>query len=351
MEEKPLVSVVIPAFNSARFLRECMESIVNQTYQNLEILIIDDTPDDDGTASILESYDDSRISHIKPTVRMGLVKSLNYGISVSKGKYIARMDADDISHLERIERQVHYLNLHPEVGVLGCSCYKINEKNKIIGVIEHPSINDEIKIKMLFNAAFVHPAVMIRKDILSNSYDEHIIFSEDYELWTRLMKITEFHNLKQKLLKYRILDNSAMHSQLSRIQNDEFYKKYKNVLSVAYDNVLNWFDIDGSSVFGDNYIDLFLAKRLSDFSIEERAIFLLKCKTVVQSKYHNNAYLDSALGYQWLKMAGKQMLNTTHFRLSYHGFLQGIIYISSGLHARIEGILAENKNVYNWKID
>ena len=148
MEQEKLVSVIIPTFNSAHFLYESIYSIINQTYKNLEIIIVDDTPLDDGTKDILDSFNDQRIMYIKPKNRLGLVKSLNYAISVSRGIYIARMDADDISHRDRIKLQVDYLEQHPKIGVVGCNCYTINKNGKINGSIIHPANNADIKTKM-----------------------------------------------------------------------------------------------------------------------------------------------------------------------------------------------------------
>ena len=349
MEQEKLVSVIIPTFKSAQFLYESIYSIVNQTYENLEIIIVDDTPSDDGTKDILDSFNDQRIIYIKPQNRLGMVKSLNYAVSISRGAYIARMDADDISHKDRIKLQVEYLERHPEVGVIGCNCYTINKNRKIIGSIIHPENNIDIKTKMMFNVAFVHPSVVIRKKLLLNNlYNEQCYCCEDYELWSRLMHKTDFHNLPTKLFKYRILTDSAMQSQLQKLQQDDiYYKKHIAILKIAYDNVLYYFNKKGSK--NDvNYVELTFSKRISDFSISKREKFLANYENIIRTK-NNSKYVNKCISYQWLNMTKYEFWKTTHvdWLLGCVGeILKAFIEKSNSV---IIGFIS-NKNISEWKL-
>lgn len=350
MNRKPLISVIIPAFQSAQYLRESIESIEAQTYSNIEIIIVDDTPIDDGTQSILDSFHDKRIKYIKPEQRLGIVKSLNYAVKISNGEFIARMDADDISHSKRIEKQAEYLLEHEDVGVVGCNCYTINERGKVIGCIVHPTDNDDIKAKMMFNVAFIHPSVMIRKNFLIQyPYNESCFCCEDYELWSRLMKVTKFHNLKEKLFKYRIQKNGAMQSQLQRLQEEEdYYRKHVSILKLAYDNVLSYYKKNGLD-FSKDYVDLTFAKKLDRFSIQEREAFLSKYQIIIGEKCHSG-YLSKCIHYQWIKMAKGQFWKTKKISWIVGCLQEMVISVINSVTAKVLGAIAINRKEYVWKL-
>lgn len=326
LKQHPLVSVIIPAYNSYKYMHDCMNSIVNQTYSNLEIYVIDDSSEDDGTAEILASFNDKRIKHIKTKEKLGLARSLNYGVEISNGEYIARMDADDICHLNRIEKQVFFLESHSDVGIVGCNCYTIDTNNKVVGFIDHPTDDDCIKIKMLFNSAFIHPSVMIRRDVFE-PYDVSMRYAEDYELWSRLMFKTKFHNLHERLMKYRILENSAMHSQLNRIKNDDsFYADYKENMSRTYRNILSFYLPSRNSVINDETFDMLLAKRIERFTLSQKESFILFCKKILKDHYPDNKYINDCIGYQWIKMMGIKFLFHGVTSLRFYAIKQGGLY-------------------------
>lgn len=349
MDTQTLVSVIIPAYKSAKYLKESLTSIINQSYKNIEVIIVDDTPVDDGTQGIIQAFNDKRIRYYRPTQRLGMVNSLNYAIKESRGKYIARMDADDISHKDRISIQVEYMDANPQVGVLGCNCYTIDEKGKIIGCINHPSNNEDIKSKMMFNVAFIHPSVIMRREILEEDlYNEECYCCEDYELWSRLMTKTEFHNLPQKLFKYRILSDGAMQSQLSRLQkDDEYYRKHTAILKLAYDNVLSYHEEEGLYL-SSNYIDMLFAKRIDSVSIKEREKFLLSCMDVLTKK-NKGSYVKQCIAYQWLKMSKREFFRAKSKTLVMVSINQIIKKISSTLSARFLNLISAS-HTYAWRI-
>lgn len=207
----PLVSVILPCYNAEKFIEASIASIISQTYSNLEIIAIDDSSTDN-TFSILQilSKNDNRIKILHNEKNAGLVFSLNKGIVNAKGKYIARMDADDISLPQRIEKQIKFMEQHTDVALCGSGYLIINSENKETGKISLPSENEEIKAALLFTNAFAHPTVVIRKEILERCglYEEGLVPAEDYELWIRIAENYKIANIPAYLLKYRVHESN-----------------------------------------------------------------------------------------------------------------------------------------------
>lgn len=203
--ELPLVSIIMSVYNTEEEqLRVAIDSILTQTYKNFEFIIVDD-----GSVynvhETINSFQDRRINFIKNEKNIGLPASLNRAISFSRGKYIARMDSDDISLHSRIERQVKYLEKHDEVGVLGTNAKLFGTKT---GAFRMPIRHEEIKTELLINSSMIHPSVMMRKSVIGDSpYDPNDKKAEDYKLWTKLIWETKFENLNEFLFLYRFHEN------------------------------------------------------------------------------------------------------------------------------------------------
>ncbi len=239
---KPIVSVIIPCYNAAFFLKEALDSIVKQTYKSLEILIIDDGSTDN-SLSICNEYSntDDRIQVIENKSNIGLVRTLNKGISIAKGQYIARMDADDISHLNRIEKQIEYLSQHTNISVLGCNALSIDMNSKVTK--KSSSIYCEsqtISFSAFFTQALIHGSVLAKANVLKeNLYDINFKHSEDFELWLRLIsKNHQIANIDEVLYYYRINESGV--SQ----QNSETQIMSHNKASFYYLNQLTPKDLD-----------------------------------------------------------------------------------------------------------
>jgi len=200
---KPKITVLMPVYNGEKFLRESVESILNQTYKDFEFLIIDDGSMDK-SLEILESYDDKRIKIVKNKGNLGLVKSLNKGLTLANGKYIARMDADDIAISDRFEKQLDFMEKNSEIGVCG-GCIRDFGSEK--GFWKAPLSHGEIMVGMLFGVKTYHPTVIIRKAViqeLDKYYNEEYKHAEDYEFWVRLaLKGIKFANIGDLVLMYR----------------------------------------------------------------------------------------------------------------------------------------------------
>ena len=200
--EQELVSVLIPTCNEYRYLKKSIESILGQTYHNLEVIVIDSSDDVNKTKSLIH-LEDKRV-HYFYRKKNGLADALNYGIENANGKYIARMDADDISKANRIEKQVDFFEKNADISILGSSFEVIDEKDIIKNKIYLPASNDEIFAKLLFENPLCHPSIMFRKRVFSDGNRYRKVFSEDYDLWTRLILKYKFANLSDILLKYRV---------------------------------------------------------------------------------------------------------------------------------------------------
>lgn len=201
--KKPLVSVLMPVYNASAYLIESMSSIINQTYNHLEIIIVDDGCTDD-SMDIVHSFYDKRVKLIRNSKNIGLAASLNKAIRLAQGKYLARMDADDIAFPMRFEKQVNFLEHHSEVDVLGTAMQYLGHSSYLNFFPEH---HEACKSFLVFNVCFGHPSVMIRSDVFSsgdNFYrEEYKQYSEEFDLWCRLAEQFRFHNLQEVLMYYR----------------------------------------------------------------------------------------------------------------------------------------------------
>ena len=201
----PVVSVVMPVYNAGLYLSQAVESIQAQSFSGFEFIIIDDGSTDDGS-KILKKYaeQDKRIKLITQK-NQGLVASLNRGIKQAKGKYIARQDADDASAPLRLEKQVHYLEAHPEVVAIGSSVEVMDEAGKILH--RHTVLlNDpELRQELLVRSPFAHGAVMFKRQaaLEAGLYDQASWPVEDYDFWLRLSKYGQLANLDEYLYIYR----------------------------------------------------------------------------------------------------------------------------------------------------
>lgn len=198
----PLVTVLLPTYNCEDYVRESIQSILNQTFGDFELIVIDDASTD-RTIQVIEAFNDARIRLIRKPKNSGYTDSLNYGLGIARGCFIARMDADDISLPTRFEKQVAFLTSHKEVVLCGCWYQEIPNNH----IAELPSEHEDIKVAMLVNNAICHPTVMFRKEFFVNNnlcYNKDFETSEDYELWTRLIAIGKVGNLSEVLLHYRI---------------------------------------------------------------------------------------------------------------------------------------------------
>lgn len=202
--DKPIISVVMSIYKRVSFLDEAIESILNQTFANFEFLIVVEYSDEQKSINdyIIKKFKDKRIKIINNNKRLGFAESLNVGIRAAKGKYIARMDDDDISLPLRFEKQVDFLEKNKDIDILGTAVKVFMNENYEV----YPQINPEIiKAYGLINNQMYHPTIMMRKSAIekNNLYYDSNYKTEDAELWSRAVRVTKLSNLKEILLKYR----------------------------------------------------------------------------------------------------------------------------------------------------
>lgn len=223
----PKVSVLMPVYNAQQYLAEAIDSIINQTFTDWELLIINDGSTDDSEA-IIKSYQDFRIRYIENESNLKLIATLNKGIALCQGDYIARMDADDIAMPGRLRQQVAFMDSHPDYVMCGADATIIDMDGTPKGTIRNLQTNDLLQINLLFSSPFVHPVMMIRRSaLINNLYDSNYIHAEDYELWCRLSKQGKIANIGKELLKYRWHDTniSVVYSDIQEQKKSELIRK------------------------------------------------------------------------------------------------------------------------------
>lgn len=208
--DAPVISVLLPVLNGAEYIRDSINSVLKQSYKRFEIIIIDGGSTD-GTIEIVKSFHDERIRLVIKE-GLGLPASLNLGIELAVGKYIARQDADDLSHPTRLQKQIDFLESNPDYGLLGCHAEIWLVDQPTERSLSHPASNNQLQFLTLFDAYFVHGSIIVRTDILIKlggyPTDPSRQPPEDYELWSRVVRETKVANIPECLYVYREIPSS-----------------------------------------------------------------------------------------------------------------------------------------------
>jgi glycosyltransferase involved in cell wall biosynthesis len=200
----PEVTVLMPVYNGAAYLREAVESVLNQSFKDFELLIVDDCSQDD-SVHIIKSYCDSRIHLVRSDRRLHLAGALNLGMEKAKGRFIARMDADDKARPHRIAKQIRFLSQNPSIAICGAAVRRFGSGRR--DYIGYPSTSDLVRAFALFHCPFSHPTVLFRREWFVRSgflFDVDYYPTEDYELWDRVLEQYKGANIPDVLLDYRI---------------------------------------------------------------------------------------------------------------------------------------------------
>lgn len=246
----------MPCYNAADYLKEALESIIEQTYKFLEIIVINDGSTDN-TPTILKDYKsmDSRLKIVNHTVKQGIVSSLNLGIANATGEYIARMDADDVSDLSRIQIQVEYLLNHPEIDLVSCGFNYISTKGKhSIGILPRGSLPQALKFISFFATPLAHPSVVGKAACFRlNKYDDNFIHSEDYDLFSRMA----FSGLKLFNLLIPLYSIRIHHARVSNLFEE---KQIQSHINISRRNIEYYFHLQVNQVVHAIAVNRFLAK-------------------------------------------------------------------------------------------
>jgi glycosyltransferase involved in cell wall biosynthesis len=207
----PLVSVLLAVHDDAAFLRQAVDSILGQTLGDLELIVVDDASTD-GTPALLDAIADERLRVVRNEEQSGLAASLNRGLDLAGGRYVGRLDADDVALAERLERQVERLRAESRCAVVGSAIVDLDEDGRSGATHMLPADATALRWHALFSSPFFHPTVLVDREVLDAHglrYDTEFLESEDYELWTRLFAFGDGANLLTPLVLKRVHPRQA----------------------------------------------------------------------------------------------------------------------------------------------
>ncbi|BBO77657.1 hypothetical protein DSCW_50740 [Desulfosarcina widdelii] len=255
------ISVVMSVYNTEKYLSDAIDSILGQTFSDFEFIIVNDGSTD-RSRKILESYTDPRILIIDQG-NTGLARALNNGIEKSKTNLIARMDADDISLPNRLQRQYEFMVDNPDVIAVGSNAINIDYSGNYVFTTAKKIYNNEIK-KNLPNTPFIHPSVMFKKDafLKAGKYCNKMVKAQDTVLFNRMAKFGNFHNIEEPLIQYRIVPSA---NSLRKKLDSKFFEIIKNAI---YKNTISDEDED--------FLRSILSNRNQDMELSTYHIFLAK---------------------------------------------------------------------------
>ena len=201
------VSVLMSVYNAERYVGEAIESILGQGFRDVEFIIVDDGSTD-GTSEILRGFQDDRVILVRNEENIGLTRSLNRGLELARGKYIARLDADDVSLPDRLEKQVQFLDAHPDVGLVGCAAEYIDPRGNTLGV-QRP-LRENLSELLTRHNWFNHSTVVFRRECLDEvgPYREAFRYAQDYDLWLRIAEKYEVACMPEPLVRIRFSPDS-----------------------------------------------------------------------------------------------------------------------------------------------
>ena len=233
LTKTPELSVILSVYNGENYISASIESILNQTFGDFELIVINDGSTDK-TSKIIKSYSDPRIIYLENEKNIGIAKSTNKGLNIARGRYIAIMDADDISMPERFSKQFKFLENNSEVGVCGSWFNVIDKKGESVGKTCYPISSNIISCFLLFYCCIANPTTMYRKKIIQDvgNYNPEFIAAMDYDLWTRTIGHYQFSNIPEFLLKYR------MHGENISQNSEKYHHEDYIIRKIAIEKLL-----------------------------------------------------------------------------------------------------------------
>lgn len=286
MEKEPKVSVIMPIYNAEKFIAKAIESILNQTYHNLELILIDDCPTD-RTLEIIGQYKDDRICLVHNKKNLGIAYSRNKGLSLCNGKYVALMDDDDIAIKDRLKMQVEYLENNSCIDVLGGKIKSIDENGVIIGNSGIALMNPlYIRAMLMFKNVMFNGTVMLRKSFVDKyglEYENNCLGMEDFKLWIESSKVGNLSNLDEVLLLYRRTENS----ETSKVKENNLNQRKKLYAQFQrYSLIRSGFSLDENEIMVLNKVQTETNPKCESREELTRFYFVLK-KIITQAKGMN----------------------------------------------------------------
>ena len=230
-----MISVVMPVFNAEQYVGEAIKSILGQTYKNFEFIVINDASIDQ-SEKVIKSFKDRRIRYFRNQINSGVAKSLNKGLQVARGDYIARLDADDIASKDRFKKQVAFLRTYKNTGVVGSWVILIDDEGKQLQIKKYPEKYVDIKNEAIIHNPLNHSTVMFRRSLIQQygGHDEKLNGAEDYDLWLRFLKFTKIENIPEPFVQYRLLKHGVSFKSMRRVEKSFIKAKIKSVVIYQY---------------------------------------------------------------------------------------------------------------------
>lgn len=289
--KSPKVSILFPVYNVEKYLREAVDSILEQSFTDFEMIVLDDCSPD-GSAAILDTYTDPRIVRYRGEKNQGLANVLNVGMDMARGEYIARMDSDDISLPHRLQVQVDYLDSHPEIDLCSCAMQLFGDRTEVWVRDAEP---EAVKFRALFHSPILHASSMWRRESFSDlRFDQSYVPAEDYEMWTRaLLAGKKIVNMPDVLYRYRIFGAGQASAQIEKSREKTFAVRKKfmdNAFPKASEELRNKAArLNESAEWGTEELkkvlaDLVEANNQSQFF---DSTFAQRCKRYYQSALYN----------------------------------------------------------------
>lgn len=298
----PKISVVMSVYNGERFLKEAIDSVLSQSFQDFEFIIINDGSKD-SSLSIINGYSDERIKLIDNGINKGLIYSLNEGFNKAKGKYILRFDADDICLKDRFKIQYEYMEENPQVAMMSAYATWFVDGCKFIGnTIRSQRSYEEIKAKFIFENHINHSCVILRRDIVEKEnyrYDKKYLHIEDYGLWLEIAKKYKVATLDKVLLKCRI-SRSSVTSTANRDM-----RARQQIYNIIYDEIYELIGYTPDLEDYEKHFEISMVQNLknSRFTLEEKVKYLKKLLTANNEKFIDNERLKEEMANQIYKNA------------------------------------------------
>ncbi len=316
------ITVLMPNYNNAPFLKEAIDSVLNQTFKNFVFLIIDDGSTD-SSIEIIKSYNDPRIQLIEKDKNSGIVDTLNIGLRSTNTKYAIRMDGDDISTPTRFETLYHFMENNPKIGVCGSEIQTFGDTHDLW---KYSTDGDKIKARLIFNAGVGHASCIYRMSVFKEHsiyYSSKHPYMEDFDLFSRIKNVTEFGNIPTPLYNYRILKHN------STVKNrDTIFERYRNI----YKDVLVELSIEPTKENVEKHFDFFINPDLSfKLSVYKNWLDLLISQNKKTNIYPQKA-LEEILAERWdiffFKIAPLSIKrNLEYFLVSKKMDLKKLIYL------------------------
>ena len=251
---EPDISVIMPVYNVDKYIVTAIQSILCQTFENFGLIIIDDASQD-RTNDLIKQFHDSRIINFQNGINMGIANTLNKGINIARGKFIARMDGDDISKPNRLEKQLDFIKSNPNLIICGTHMDLINKDGNFIKMQKKQIGTENVRLALFFgHTSMAHPSIIIKKEMLNAfclRYDSAFYYAEDYDLYCRATQYSLMNNLDESLIQYRIHDESVSKKHFFQQQTDAKAALYLHLKRLKVPFTLEQLRIHSKIAFDD----------------------------------------------------------------------------------------------------